>query len=126
MGGHFVTGHVDTVGRIATLARQGSFLEMEFEIDPGLSHHVVEKGSVAVDGVSLTVASCKPGRFRVSLVPATLAATTLGNKKEGQTVNIETDILGKYVAAFLAGPGAKRTASDDSLRKALHESGFLG
>ncbi len=101
MGGHIVQGHVDGV---ATLVDRSSGPEWEdfiFEIPEGLSRYVVSKGSVAVDGISLTVAALDEGRMTVSLIPTTLKVTSLGDKRAGDRVNIEVDVIGKYVERLL-------------------------
>jgi len=102
IGGHFVTGHIDGIGRIEALVPEGNSIRAEYSVPPALAPYLVEKGSVAVDGISLTVASCKRERFTVSLIPYTLEKTNLKERKVGDKVNIEVDILGKYVEAFLA------------------------
>ncbi len=105
LGGHFVQGHVDGVGRVAVIERHGEWCDMWFEVPPSLARYMVPKGSVAVDGVSLTVVQSQPERFSVALVPHTLEVTTLGIRRVGDHVNIETDILGKYVERFLSERG---------------------
>jgi riboflavin synthase len=97
LGGHFVQGHVDGVGSIAAVQDEGFSRLVEIEADPGLMRYVVEKGSIAVDGVSLTVASLAEGTFGVSLIPETLERTTLGRASPGDSVNLEVDVLAKYV-----------------------------
>ena len=97
LGGHFVQGHVDGVGTVAALHDEGFSRLMEIEADSGLLRYVVEKGSIAVDGVSLTVASLGEGTFGVSLIPETLERTTLGRASPGDSVNLEVDVLAKYV-----------------------------
>jgi riboflavin synthase len=97
LGGHFVTGHVDTVGRIASKKPEGAGFRLTFEHDPGFSRLVVEKGSVAVDGVSLTVAGVSDGSFSVAVVPHTANATTLGSLKQGDSVNVEFDLIAKHL-----------------------------
>ncbi len=101
LGGHFVQGHVDGVGIVDQLARDADWVTMGFQVMPALADLMVSKGSVAVDGVSLTVVTAEPKRFTVALIPHTLSVTTLGQRAIGQTVNIETDILGKYARKFL-------------------------
>jgi riboflavin synthase len=101
LGGHWVQGHVDGVGVLAKRLRQGEWETVWFQCPASLAMQMVEKGSVAVDGVSLTVVEALADRFSVALIPHTLAATTLGFKQPGDTVNLETDILGKYVARYL-------------------------
>lgn len=97
MGGHIVQGHVDAVGRVSKLERLGGSLEMWIHVPANLARYLVEKGSVAVDGVSLTVARLQGSVFAVSLIPATLDATTLVERNPGDTVNIEVDVVAKYV-----------------------------
>lgn len=97
LGGHIVQGHVDGIGTIKAVKRLGEFADMEFAVGPELLEQMVLKGSVAVDGVSLTVAGIGPDSFRVAAIPETLNRTTLGNAYPGGRVNIETDILVKIV-----------------------------
>ncbi len=105
LGGHLVLGHVDAVGRIVEKPDRGSSLVFGFEIPRELGRYVVEKGSVAVDGISLTVNRCENNRFYVNVIPHTAGQTTLGFRKVADAVNIETDILGKYIEKLL--PGGK-------------------
>jgi len=98
LGGHFVQGHIDGVGRIADRQRRGDWETVWFSCSPDLTRCMVSKGSVAVDGISLTVVDVTADRFSVALIPHTLALTTLGFKPVGAAVNLETDILAKYVA----------------------------
>ena len=97
LGGHLVQGHVDGVGTVEAVAPEGDGVRMTIRVPDGLDRYLVEKGSVAVDGVSLTVAALGDGTFEVSLIPHTLAATTLGERRSGDTVNLEVDMLAKYV-----------------------------
>ena len=96
-GGHLVQGHVDGVGTIRAVNRQGEFADMEFGVDGALLEQMVAKGSVAIDGVSLTIAKLGPESFRVAAIPETLDRTTLGGARIGQQVNIEIDIIVKVV-----------------------------
>jgi riboflavin synthase len=96
-GGHIVQGHVDGIGTVRAVKRLGGFADIEFDAGPELLAQMVVKGSVAVDGVSLTVAGMGPGSFRVAAIPETLNRTTLGNAYTGGRVNIEVDILVKIV-----------------------------
>jgi riboflavin synthase len=107
VGGHLVLGHIDGVATIDDVTRVESTARVRVRL-PGreLEPLVVEKGSVAVDGVSLTVAGLGPGWFEVMLIPLTLAATTLGACRAGQAVNVEMDVIGKYVVRALALRGA--------------------
>ena len=102
LGGHFVTGHVDGVGTLLSREARGDWHWFRFAFPPDLEPLLVLKGSVAVDGVSLTVAALEAGAFAVAVIPHTLAATTLGLKQPRDPVNLETDILGKYVQRMLA------------------------
>ena len=101
LNGHIVLGHVDGLGRIQERAVKSQSVIFGVEVGEGLSRYVVEKGSIAVDGISLTVNRCEKNRFYVNIIPHTARATTLSIRKEGDLVNIETDILGKYVEKFL-------------------------
>jgi riboflavin synthase len=103
LGGHFVQGHVDGVGRVASLEPDGACWQLDVDVPPPLRPHVVHKGSIACDGISLTVASERNGRVGIQIVPHTYAHTTLGDRRAGDRLNIETDVLGKYVARLLAG-----------------------
>jgi riboflavin synthase len=97
LGGHFVTGHVDCTGTIAEIVESGDWRGYRFDVPPGYDDLLVLKGSVAVDGISLTVAEVAERRFGVLLVPHTLAHTTLGAKKPGDAINLEFDLLAKHV-----------------------------
>ncbi len=113
IGGHLVSGHVDGVGRIVAIAREGDSMLYTFEVAPAQARYLVEKGSVAIDGISLTVFGIHGRRFAVALIPHTLKMTTLGRKRVGDAVNIESDMLVKYVERILAGrrsEGASRMA----------------
>jgi riboflavin synthase len=101
LGGHMVQGHVDATGTVASVGEDGFARVVRIECEPGLLRYVVEKGSIAVDGVSLTVAAVDGDRFEVSLIPETLQRTTLGAAAEGTPVNLEVDILAKYVEKLL-------------------------
>ncbi len=97
LGGHYVQGHVDGVGRVRSVDDEGEGRRVWFDAPPGLLRYCVEKGSIAVDGVSLTVAGLDDDGFAVALVPHTLEATTLGKAASGDAVNLEADVLAKYV-----------------------------
>lgn len=101
LGGHLVLGHVDGVGKIQEKKRKEKSIEFGIEVDASLSRYVVEKGSIAIEGVSLTVNRCEKNRFYVNIIPHTARTTTLGLKKITDSVNIETDIIGKYVERFM-------------------------
>jgi riboflavin synthase len=97
LGGHMVQGHVDGTGTVESVTDEGLARLVRIACDPGLLRYVVEKGSIAVDGVSLTVAAVDDSTFTVSLIPETLARTTLGLAAAGRVVNLEVDVLAKYV-----------------------------
>jgi riboflavin synthase len=97
LGGHLVQGHVDGVGEIRSRQPAAQWERVAIALPPGLARYVVEKGSVAVDGVSLTVASVTADEFEISLIPTTLKLTTLGSKGVGEPVNLEVDVVAKYV-----------------------------
>jgi riboflavin synthase len=101
LGGHFVQGHVDGVGTVESVERDGEWVTMWFRVPAELGRQMVTKGSVTIDGVSLTLVDVEPERFSVALIPHTLDVTTLGVRQPGDAVNIETDILGKYVLKFM-------------------------
>jgi riboflavin synthase len=101
LGGHYVQGHVDGVGTVTSVAEESDGLRMRIEPPRELLRYLVEKGSVAVDGVSLTVAAVEESGFEVALIPHTLTATTLGRLTSGASVNLEADVLAKYVERLL-------------------------
>jgi len=101
LGGHFVTGHVDGCGTIRQLGPDGADWRLDIEAPPEVLAHVVRKGCIAVDGMSLTVADLLPGGFRIWLIPHTLSVTNLVNRRAGDRVNLESDLLAKYAAKLL-------------------------
>ena len=101
LDGHIVQGHVDGTGRVGRLERDGDDVRLYVDCGPEIAGFLVEKGSVAVDGVSLTVVGVGEAGFDVALIPHTLAATTLGERRPGDRVNLEADVLGKYVKRYL-------------------------
>jgi riboflavin synthase len=101
LGGHLVSGHVDGIGRIISIKPEGDSRLYTFEVGANESSYLVEKGSVALDGVSLTVFGIRGSRFKVALIPHTLKMTTLGYKRVGSTLNVESDMLVKYVERIL-------------------------
>ena len=101
LGGHFVSGHIDGVGRIKEMREEGNAILMTVAAAPEILRGIVEKGSVALDGISLTVAAVGAADFTVSLIPHTRTVTNLGAKRAGSSLNIETDILGKYAVKLL-------------------------
>jgi riboflavin synthase len=110
LGGHLVQGHVDGVARVIERTPVGDGEEVRIELPADLERYVVEKGSIAVDGVSLTVAATGPGWFAVALVPHTLEVTTLGGRRPGDPVQLEVDVVAKYVERLVA-PFAERAGA---------------
>jgi riboflavin synthase len=102
MGGHFVQGHVDGVGRVQSVEAEGEGLRVIIETEDTILRYCVEKGSIAVEGVSLTVAELHDGAFGLALIPHTLAQTTLADLAPGREVNLEVDVLAKYVERLVA------------------------
>ena len=102
LGGHYVQGHVDAVGRVSTVEPEGDGRRVIFQVPPTILRYCAEKGSITVDGVSLTVAGLDETTFTVALIPHTLAETTLGALEPGDEVNLEADVLAKYVERLLA------------------------
>jgi riboflavin synthase len=107
LGGHFVNGHVDGVGNADSMQKRGKSIEVWFSLPKGLSAYVVEKGSIAVNGVSLTVNAVNGDRFSVNIIPYTQEATIFGKMKPGDSINIECDIIAKYLEKFVAGKGSE-------------------
>ena len=101
LGGHLVSGHIDGTGRIVEKRNVGNSVEISVSADSGLMKYILEKGSVAIDGVSLTVAAREAGRFTVSVIPTTAAETTILERRIGDMVNLECDMVGKYIEQFL-------------------------
>jgi riboflavin synthase len=127
LGGHLVQGHVDGVGEILSVepdAEGGAWLAVRTPAE--LQRFVVEKGSVCVDGVSLTVAARHTSAFSVALVPHTLAVTTLGSARPGDVVNLEVDVIAKYVEALVAGVPGGSTASEASVVRTPGAGGVPG
>jgi riboflavin synthase len=122
LGGHLVTGHVDAVGVVRERRLGPAHIGLTFEIPGALSRFVIEKGSIAVDGVSLTVNSCQGNVFTVNVIPFTARETTLDALKVGHRVNLETDIIGKYVARLL---GQDAPPGEGVTPELLARHGFL-
>lgn len=101
LDGHIVQGHVDGTGKVVALERDGEDVRLEIACGPEITDYLVDKGSVAIDGVSLTVVSVTSAGFDVALIPHTLDATNLGDRKPHDRVNLEADVLGKYVKRYL-------------------------
>ena len=126
MSGHFVMGHVDCLGAVDSIERKSGETLFRFRHPPELSRYLVEKGSVAIDGISLTVFDCRDCRFTVSIIPFTLEHTNLHERKIGDGVNLECDMIGKYVykacETLLGGAGDSGKIN----REFLREHGFDG
>lgn len=122
LGGHIVSGHIDGTGHIARIETDGIARVITISIPPDMAPYIVEKGSIAIDGISLTVVSVGNSQFSVSIIPHTMTNTTLMSKHPGAIVNLETDIVGKYIHSFMAEqPAAKNSGL--TLEKLL-ENGF--
>ncbi|PID72381.1 MAG: riboflavin synthase [Desulfobulbus propionicus] len=126
LGGHLVSGHVDAMATVEERRNAGDFTLFTFSLDSSLMRYVIEKGSITIDGISLTVNSCDHTRFSVSIIPHTLAVTTLGALKQGDKVNIEVDIIGKYVEKLLGeGRGGAEQKKGSLSASFLAEHGFI-
>ncbi len=120
LGGHIVTGHVDAVGTLVERRSEREFVHLKIQVPKSVSRYVVAKGSIAVDGISLTVNACDGDEIQMILIPYTLEKTTLINKRVGDQVNLEADVLGKYVEKLMEGrESGKVTVSF------LREHGFI-
>ncbi|OPX99109.1 MAG: Riboflavin synthase [Syntrophorhabdus sp. PtaU1.Bin002] len=119
-GGHFVMGHVDAIGTIVDMRKAGDSVRISVEIPADIARYIVKKGSVAIDGISLTVNDQRNNIFTVNVIPFTVSKTTLGEKNPRDKVNIETDIVGKYIESFLT-KGKQRGVDLDF----LYEHGYL-
>ncbi len=122
LGGHIVTGHVDGIGDIVEKREERGFLQLRIRIPESVSRYVVQKGSIAIDGISLTVNEYQEGEIRMTLIPYTVEKTTLRQKRVGDRVNLEADILGKYVERFLSRGDKKVGQVDLSF---LKDHGFV-
>jgi riboflavin synthase len=111
LGGHMVSGHIDGIGVIKSIRHKGNALQIDFGAPKEILAYIIEKGSVAVDGISLTVNQCTSDGFNVMVIPFTATHTTIPRKKVGDMVNIENDLIGKYVKKFLLG--------EDQIRKGI-------
>ncbi len=127
--GHLVSGHIDGLGIIKKREKLGNAIMLAIEVPDALSRYMIHKGSVAVDGISLTINACESKSFSVQIIPHTAGATTIGIKQNGDPVNIETDMIGKYVERFVRGAsGVEREKTSDSSGidlEFLVKSGFL-
>lgn len=123
LGGHLVSGHVDAVSSVLARKPDGDFVRFTFAVPEGLSRYIIEKGSITIDGISLTVNHCDDEVFSVAIIPHTLAITSLGGLQPGSEVNIEVDLIGKYVEKMLfAGDENGKSRVDMNF---LAEHGFV-
>ncbi|MDR4492838.1 MAG: riboflavin synthase [Nitrospirales bacterium] len=126
MGGHLVTGHVDGIGILRAREQQGNAILMQFEAPEDILRYCVPKGSITIDGISLTINVVKNHSFDVAIIPHTAKVTTLGLKQVGDTVNLESDLIGKYVERLLQASGALPTNPTPVIdRDYLHKRGLL-
>ena len=121
-GGHIVMGHIDGTGKVSRVIKDDNSVLLSIEAAPDLMRYIVEKGSIAIDGISLTVADVQESGFTVSVIPHTASVTTIGWMVAGMTVNLETDIIGKYTEKFLM-PGT-RPVKKGITAEMLSEYGF--
>lgn len=126
LGGHIVSGHIDGVGKILSLTEEGNAVIFKIAASPELLHYIIEKGSVTLDGISLTVVAVTDQWFTVSLIPHTRAVTAFKDRKAGDPINIENDIIGKYVEKFVMSPLEKAPAQEPSglTKEFLAQYGF--
>jgi riboflavin synthase len=123
-GGHFVTGHVDGVGKIVKKEKLANAVYYEIEVDEKLRRYMILKGSIAVDGTSLTIFGLTNNTFTISLIPHTLQETILGEKNVGNIVNIECDMIGKYIEHFLNAGKKEETTQTSFTASFLEQHGF--
>ncbi len=122
LGGHIVTGHIDGMGVIVEKRKETDFIHLRIRIPKAISRYVVQKGAIAIDGISLTVNECQEEKVQLALIPYTIEKTTLVEKRVGDRVNVEADILGKYVEKMLDQGGRKSKEIDLTF---LKEHGFM-
>jgi riboflavin synthase len=126
LGGHMVSGHVDAVSTVLERRTVGDFVQFRFRIPKGLGKYIIEKGSIAIDGTSLTVNGCEPETFSIMVIPHTLEVTLLGTRREGDSVNIEVDLIGKYVEKMLQAGTEEAEKSQTGINpEFLARHGFL-
>ncbi len=125
LGGHLVSGHVDGAGKLSWRRQEGQAIRFNFEAPPELRRYIVNKGSITVDGISLTVAELNELGFTVSVVPHTAMNTTLGRITPGAKVNLEVDLIGKYVERFLLPAAGREQGKSKITVSFLQETGFI-
>ena len=125
LGGHIVSGHVDCRAEVTEISREGDFTLFRFRLAEKLGRYIIEKGSITIDGISLTVNSCEGEVFGVSIIPQTMLNTTLDRLRVGSEVNIEVDVIGKYVEKLLFARNEEGAVTDGISAEFLAENGFL-
>jgi len=126
LGGHMVSGHVDAVSSVVERLPVGNFVQFSFTVPAGLARYIIEKGSIAIDGTSLTVNSCDDRTFSIVVIPHTLEVTLLGTLRKGDSVNIEVDLIGKYVEKMLqAGQDDPQKQQGNINKEFLARHGFM-
>ncbi|MFO7761212.1 MAG: riboflavin synthase [Thermodesulfobacteriota bacterium] len=126
LGGHLVSGHVDSTTEVLDRVSEGDFIKFYFKVPSGLERYLVEKGGVAVDGISLTVNQCNEKFFSVTVIPHTLSRTTLLERRRGELVNIEVDMIGKYVEKLITPHDSDKKNKISKINPAfLAEHGFI-
>jgi riboflavin synthase len=124
-GGHIVSGHIDGTGKIVEVKKDDNAIWYFIETKPQILHYIIEKGSITIDGISLTVADVSQTSFGVSIIPHTAANTILAYKGCGDIVNLENDVIGKYVEKLIAGTGAQPETKSRITENFLMENGFI-
>ena len=119
-----MSGHIDCVGTTAAIKKDGDFTILTFSLPRKQDRYIIEKGSIAINGISLTVNSCRTGSFSVSVIPHTMQVTSLGMLKNGSKVNIEVDIIGKYVEKLLSVEGSEAIKRSGINSAFLAENGY--
>ena len=121
IGGHLVSGHVDSVAKLVSSKKNADFYDMNFEVTNEASHYIIKKGSITINGISLTVAEIQGNIVEVAVIPHTFENTNLSELKAGDTVNVETDVFAKYIEKFLLNEKTTSTISESFLK----ENGFM-
>lgn len=124
-GGHIVAGHVDGTGRITEVRKDGNAVRYKISAPPEIIKYIIEKGSVAVDGISLTVTDVSDRSFGISVIPHTVKETVLSEKQAGSVVNLENDIIGKYVERFVSAYTPENTKNGTLTMESLLKAGFI-
>jgi riboflavin synthase len=125
LGGHLVSGHVDGIGEVIEKEHLNRFTLFTIAIPESLDRYIIEKGSVAIDGISLTVNSCNKGRFSVAIIPHTAKLTTMGFRNKGDKINIEVDLIGKYIEKLLLAGHIKSEKLTNIDTEFLAQHGFI-